>query len=597
MKHALISILLVLSPLALAAPPTPLPSLARLPVKEVTVFKDGHAFVLHAGKMPVDANGNVILDALPNPVLGTFWPYSADKNARLASVTASAHKVKLERTALTVRDLIEANVGSVVTIRESNHLTYDAVIESIPTQTGEELEATSPPDTGEKLPVKGNLVLLRTATGVKLVPFDRIQDVTFPKDVKTKLAAEEFRNLLTLHLEWANNQRPNEADVGMVYLQKGLRWIPNYKINIDGKGQAVVRLQATLINELTDLEDATAHLVIGVPSFAFAHTMDPLALQQAAAQLSPYFVNTGAIGNNIDTNYAFSNAIMTQQARMGEVRHAAARPQGAAPAGIELGPDVTSQGKAEDLFLFTVKKISLKKGQRTVLTVAEYKVAYKDVYALDIPVAPPAEVFRQFDDNRKAEMARLFNSPKVMHRIRLQNSTPAPFTTAPAMLTQNDRLLAQGLMTYTAPANSVDIDLTNTVDVVVKKTDTETARDPNAQRWNGDNYMRVNLAGKIALTSFAKQNIELEVTRAIMGNLDSADHDGKTQSLNLLEDSGYAPTGRAGSHAYATPHWYHWYSWPYWWNRFNSVGRVTWNLTLEPQKTTELNYTWHYYWR
>ena len=46
-----------------------------MPVKEVTVFKDGHAFVLHEGAMPTDAAGNVLMDYLPSPVLGTFWPY------------------------------------------------------------------------------------------------------------------------------------------------------------------------------------------------------------------------------------------------------------------------------------------------------------------------------------------------------------------------------------------------------------------------------------------------------------------------------------------------------------------------------------------
>src|SRR6185436_14680547 len=121
---------------------------------------------------------------------------------------------------------------------------------------------------------------------------------------------------------------------------------PNYKIAIDGKGEAVVRLQATLINELTDLENATAHLVIGVPNFAFASMTDPMSLQQSAAQLSGHFAQPAALAGNFDngTPYAFSNAIMTQQARMTEVR-GAARPQGAAPAAIDLGPDVTSQGK------------------------------------------------------------------------------------------------------------------------------------------------------------------------------------------------------------------------------------------------------------
>src|SRR5687768_12493957 len=112
-------LLALLAQITFADPATPLTALARMPVKEITVFKDGHAFVQHAGKMPVDDPGNVVLDALPQPVLGTFWPYSSDKAAKLASVTASVRKVKLDRTALTLRELIEANVGAQATITET----------------------------------------------------------------------------------------------------------------------------------------------------------------------------------------------------------------------------------------------------------------------------------------------------------------------------------------------------------------------------------------------------------------------------------------------------------------------------------------------
>src|SRR5947207_15241280 len=90
----------------------PLSALVKMPVKEITVFKDGHAFVLHEGKMPTDAAGNVLMDHLPTPVIGTFWPYSADKNAKLAMVTAGRRVVSVERTALALRELVEANVGA-----------------------------------------------------------------------------------------------------------------------------------------------------------------------------------------------------------------------------------------------------------------------------------------------------------------------------------------------------------------------------------------------------------------------------------------------------------------------------------------------------
>src|SRR6478609_1841743 len=226
--------LIILTPSLLAEPATPLTALARMPVKEITVFKDGHAFLLHSGKMPVDAGGNVLLDALPQPVLGTFWPYSADKNAKLTAVTASSHKVKLERTALSIRELIEANLGASVQIteqvaaagKEPQTVSYAGTIESIPTQSGEELEATRVPDSGERLPLRGEVVLVKTEAGTKAVSVDRIIDVSFAQKPGTRLAHEEFRNLLTLKLDWGGKAPEKQADVGMPYLQRGIRWIP-----------------------------------------------------------------------------------------------------------------------------------------------------------------------------------------------------------------------------------------------------------------------------------------------------------------------------------------------------------------------------------
>ena len=102
---------LVFPMLTLADKAEPMVSMARLPVKEVTVFKDGHSFVLHSGMMPTDAQGNVVMDYLPNPVLGTFWPYSADKEIKLSAVVAGKRKVLVERTSLSLRELLEGPVG------------------------------------------------------------------------------------------------------------------------------------------------------------------------------------------------------------------------------------------------------------------------------------------------------------------------------------------------------------------------------------------------------------------------------------------------------------------------------------------------------
>jgi hypothetical protein len=565
-------------------------ALARMPVKEVTVFKDGHALVLHQGEMPVNASGNVQMDYLPSAVLGTFWPFSADSNARLTATTAGQRRVTVQRSPLTVRELIEANTGAAVVVtevpsgREDKPLRYAAVIVGVTERSSKELEAVAPPNTGELLPQKGEVALLKTDEGVKAVSIGRIQDVTFKEPPRSSCESVEFRNLLTLQLDWKNRKPPARAAMGVMYVQRGIRWIPNYKVSIDGKGNAQVTLQATVINELTDLDDATCHLVIGVPTFQFKDTVDPMALQQSLAQLSPYFRETDPTSGQWQM---LSNALMTQTARMGEHRG----PATAGPA-MDLGPDVAGADSVEDLHIFTVRHLTLRKGQRMVVPVAEFVVPYRDVFVLDLPVAPPPEIWRSFNNQQQAQLAQLLAAPKVMHKIRLQNKSDHPFTTAPAMIVRDDRVLGQGLMTYTSKGGMTDLAITAAVDIQVRKTDLETERIPNAVRWQGDNFARVNLAGTISLTNYRRDNAELEVVRHVLGTVTDADHGGKIEMANILEDASYAPAG-SGPH----PAWWSWWNWPHWWHHINGMGRITWNQTIETGKTVELKYHWHYFWR
>jgi hypothetical protein len=492
---------------------------------------------------------------------------------------------------LDLRGLIETNVGQEAVItevppgREAAAPTYSATIVGVPTRSSKELESTSPPGSGEMLPQKGSVVLLRTQGGIKALDLSRILDVTFKGNPHPLQSSEEFRNLLTLQLDWGGKPA-REAEVGMFYVQRGLRWIPGYKVTLDGKGSANVKLEATIINELTDLENVTAHLVIGVPTFSMENTIDPISLQQAMAQLSSYFRGDGgAIASN------FSNAMMSQVGGQRAGDRSAGPPPAPAP---DLGPEVAGSGQNEDLFLFTVKNLTLKKGQRMVLPVKEVTLKYRDVYTLDVPFAPPAEVWRNFNSDQQAQIARLAARPRVMHEARLTNGAECPLTTAPALIIREERVLGQGLMTFTSKGAEVDLPITAAVDVNVKKAEKELKRIPNAEVWNGDHYNRIDLAGTITLANYADKDIELEVKRFVMGNVTEAGQDGKIETINMIESADFLPSSGARG---LSPFWWGWYSWPYWWHHFNGVGKIEWKLKLEAGKTADLTYAWNYYWR
>jgi hypothetical protein len=578
---------------AFAAEPSTAPALSRLPVKEITVFKDGHCLMLHSGAMPIDADGNVVLDNVPTPVLGTFWPFSNDQNAKLVSTVSGQRLVKIDRTALTLKELIQANLGAEVIVREmgaapgeKDAISYTAKILSIPTQSIAEIERTSPIGSTPTADQQSNIVLLKVDSGTKLVSMDRILELTFRGDVQPAWSHDEYRNVITLKLAVNQDRTKRNIDVGMMYVQKGIRWIPNYKITIDGNGQAKVQLQATVINEMTDLSDVTANLVIGVPNFELKDTIDPIAVQQAVAQLSQYFQQ------NVQTGLAMSNAIMTQAgARAGEFQRRQMPEEGrGAQRPMDLGPKIQGSGKSEDLFVFTVNHITLKKGQRMVVPVTEFTLPYSDVYALDIPFAPPPDVRRSWNTPQQADLVRLFNAPKVMHKIRLQNDSKYPITTAPALIVRDGKALGQGMTSYSPIGAACDVNLTTAVDIKVKKSDEETKRTPDAAHWDGNAYFKIDLTGHIILTNYTAKPVQIEVTRNLLGNADAVEQDGKIEAINLFEDDDYVAPGEY-------PQWWGWYSWPYWWYHFNGVSRVTWSVKLEPKQKTELKYTWYYYWR
>ena len=571
-------VLLTISFGAFASENIPENALANMPVKEVTVFKDGHAFVLHEGQMPTDADGNVVLDYLPRPIIGTFWSYSSDSNAKLTGVVSGKRIVSIDRTALNIPELIRANIGVKVKVSEIGLDAYECSIFAIPSRSTEELRRTSPESNPDELPQQGNIILLKYEGGIKAVPIDRIQQITFLEKPQSSLENKEFRNIMTLKLKWNTTTPSKTANVGMMYVQKGIRWIPDYRVEIDGKGQATVKLQATIINELVDIENVKANLVIGVPSFAFKDTVDPISLQQTVAQLSSNFQS------NSRTAYSFSNAIMSQVAvptRNFETTSSNDT--------IDLGPEVASSGKNEDLYVFTLDNITLKKGQRMVVPIGEYKLKYKDVYVLDLPFGPPPEARERFNNDQMTQLARLYNAPKAMHKIRISNTADCPLTTAPALILRDGRIIAQGMMTYTAIGAASDLDLTTAIDISVKKLDNETERVPNAARWNDYTYSRSNLTGTISLTNHRADTIELEVKRSVLGNIDSADNDGK-----ITHTGGYEGQWLATD---SLPFWWNWYNWPYWWYHFNTISEVNWNLKLSPGESINLEYKWHYFWR
>ncbi|MBI1270459.1 hypothetical protein GC174_08505 [bacterium] len=579
----------------------------------MTVFKDGHALVLHRGLMKTDTAGNVVMDDLPKPVLGTFWPFCSDRRARLSMAVAGVRRVSVSNTSLTVPELIEGNIGARVRVllkprsvaygegradvRDHVSSVIEGSIESVPARSSEEMERTAPDRTDRKLPRRGDVVMIRTEEGLRAEPFDNIESIAFKGEVESSLSHEELRNLITLKLDWQGDKpKPAadagshpRADVGMIYLQEGIRWVPSYKVIIDGNGKAVVLLNATVENRLRDLKDIRLDLVVGVPTFPFKDQIDPFALNGSVADVVRRLDRNSIIASQ------FSNAAILQGATNGTIGAQAADYSSNEPS-FSDAPRVDSGTKNEDMFVYTVEHVSLAKGERMVLPVARYELDYEDVYSLDLPFGAPFEVPRSYNQET-VKYEKLLKAPRVMHKLRIKNKGRQPFTTAPTLLVSADQktgretVLGQSLMTYTACGARVDLDLGTAIDFAVKRDDVETSRQPDAVKWQDDKYCRVNHKSSITITNFSKRAAALEVERNLFGFVDGAGEGAAVKRTNFFENAVEADSGSRH------PYWWNYYSFPHWWHSVNGSSSIKWNTRLAPGAKVSLDYRWHYFWR
>ena len=561
--------------------------LNRLPVVELTAFKDGHALVRREGTLPV-TDGTARVDGLPAPLLGTFWPYSPDEQIELLSATAGKQAVEVTRTPLTAEELLTAGVGRRITVwewRGETEVSYEATILGRTTRTPAEQAGNAPDAADPPVPQLGPVILLRTDRGTRVVPVDAIREFTFlDGPAPDTLAETVVRTGLRLRLD---TEKP-EAAAGLMYVQRGFRWIPQYRVDLgesdddgstDAGGDAELTLQAALVNDLIDLDDATVRLVVGVPTFPFAGQVDPIALRAVAENVTRTGRTDGR-GRSPSLSNAFQSQVAVDFAEMPE--------ESPAPVGV------TGGGRPEDLYVFTLEHVTLRKGERMTVRVGSWTVPYEDRFAIRFPVVPPGELLRNVDAERRAEVGRRLALNTVSHAVRLRNTTDVPLTTSPALLFRDGQILAQSLLPYAAPGGSTELDLGTAVEVSARITEDVTGRTPEP-KLRDERFERVSLAGRITLTNRRPGPTTVRVVRLVPGEFDTpgtGDGEdaaaGSSRTLGLADLATEADDVGTLLSRYGVPNW---------WASLNPTSEAVWTVTVPPGGSQELPHTWHYFWR
>jgi len=485
-------------------------SMVNTKTKSVAVFKNGLGFFVREGEAKL-TNGWAMTEVVPAAALGTFWIGSPKPGISIERLTALQEEVSRTVPAIYIQEMLAANVGKKVRFMVGDKVIEGKLIAVPDDRKPDPNRPTYPAYTSVIPPATSNLALIETATGTVAINKSSISWIEFEGPANAEHTAKERVKRFQFKVAGAKDK----ATVTMGYLQKGLTWVPAYLVELIDDKKARITMQGLLVNDVEDIEGADVYFVVGYPNFMFADTLSPLALGQSVTDFVGQLSRGGASGG-------FMGATTQNIARPYELDFSL---QTTSDFGYTTRE--TPGAHEEDLFLYHMKEVSLKKNERAYYTVFSSEAPYEHVYEWAVPDKSNVQPSGYVESSQRAQDERLEN--QVWHKLRLTNNSKFPWTTAPAMATSKEQPLAQDTLNYTPKGAKGDLKLTIATDISAKKSELERARENDALRVYGYSFAKVTVDGKLTLKNFKSKQVTVTVKKTLTGEVVSASRDGKVE--------------------------------------------------------------------
>lgn len=477
-----------------------------LTTEKIIAFKDGYCLIVKKAVGITDSSGKLYMTELPEKaVLGSFWALPVDgsfKSMTAETVTAEEVYIKNELCMETI-DILKQNEGKTCKVVMKNKEQFEGKITAVLAREYDKIHDSGEddPDTVEtKKALHGAFFVLNSkdrdiVLSIYEIDYLAIKSIKLEKESTIKKTTNEKR--LTFQFDEKNTLK----EIYIFYYTPGIHWIPTYRVSLDSKsGKADISLQAEIINNLENFENAKLDLVVGVPNFKFKNNLSALTLEQTLTNVL----------RNSDPHLSsqvnmLSNAIMTQ--RVAEDNSYINIGDNSLSATVPGGLNATAN---HDLFVYHLEDISLNKGARAAIPIFDIIVPYKDIYTLNIN---KQHDFYAGEDTSVVKTA----DHKIWHVIELENNSSYPWTTGTALIMDGFQPLAQDLMTYTSIKNKVRIPVTIATDVQVTYSESETNREEKAKRFYNYYYCKVDKTGSFEVLNYKDKKIDLEITINIGG--------------------------------------------------------------------------------
>lgn len=359
---------------------------------------------------------------------------------------------------------------------------------------------------------------LTSVAGQYAVLLGESQTLAVPLESITELQVTDMP--LRVHVSGPGGEAPREAKLGIAYLRTGLMWVPEYTLNILDNETAELTLRGTLINEAEDLVHCNVNFVVGVPHFVHSDLLSPVAIgrvirsvgatasrEGVPPQMMAQIMNRAAITNN-------RLSALPADGFEGSTAQGAPVEGGSLSDFLSELPQLESSA-AGDFTVYTKPDLTVRKGERAIVTLFSQKIRYRDLY-------------------------RWETSGEVQHFLTLMNSTPTPWTTGPCLALSDGSPLSEDVLKYTPRGSEGELQVTTAINIAHEQSEEEVDRQLKAHEPRPSEYLDlVTIAGEIQLKNFEPKPVQLVVETPILGRPVAADHDASIQmdatKLRLVE--------------------------------------------------------------
>ncbi len=468
------------------------PHLLKTRTTSVSVFKNGLGFFMREGTAR-KRDGWVMADKIPPAKFGTLAIYSHDENETIDIVGSGPGEI-VQFDGVDAADTLAARQKR---LRASEKLEVELAYQ----ENGSDRTAA-----GKLVSAGDRFAILDTGKQSIAVPIATVSQM--------QILAMPLR----IHIEGSDDTRSADTKIGIAYLSGGITWIPEYSVKILDENTAELTLRGTLINEAEDLIHCDVNFVVGVPHFAHANFMAPLAVGQviraigtavAPQQLQTQIMNRAAYVRNSTTSNQFTHISVIDQ------------PAGTVPgdltAAIRNLPKIDSTG-GSDYTVYTKKNMTLRRGEKAIVTLFTKKIRYTHIYRW----APPG---------------------RLSHLLQLHNESDTAWTTGPYLAISGGQPLSEDLLKYTPQGGCAEIPVTAAINIASSKREYEANRKLKAHQPNKHRFWDlVTIAGELKVRNFEKRDVEIVIDVAIPGKPIEASDKGQlatdSTKLKLLERAG-----------------------------------------------------------